>query len=239
MTRPPRLRLRRTPPRPPIRSAPHPAIQPDPIPSRASSPWNVAASPFRAAYRWYQRVDWVRHTTVVAALVAAVGLGVTAWGTLKSAQVADDQLAQSREQAELDAMDQASRVSVWAQGEDLVAVNYSLQVVTLWIVSNTKEGLLDTWPITRVPPCKEMTTALDDPYTEGLTETGPEALTKAGGDVKLAIVDARGKVWVQEPFGTLTPLEDRHFRFSRWHQSPIINWTTTKVKLRSLSGCGR
>lgn len=65
----------------------------------------------------YRRVEWEKHTAVIAAVVAAVGLALTAWGTVKSAQVADDQLTQSQEQREDSVRSQASRITMWAQGE--------------------------------------------------------------------------------------------------------------------------
>lgn len=79
--------------------------------------------------RWYQRSDWARHTAVLAAVVAAVSLAITAWGTYKSAQVADDQLAQSKEDGEKEARSQAVRVSMWGDGKVSVVANRSLDPV--------------------------------------------------------------------------------------------------------------
>ncbi|GAA1891913.1 hypothetical protein GCM10009837_12480 [Streptomyces durmitorensis] len=53
---------------------------------------------------------------VVGALAAIGGLVFTAVATYYSAAVAEDQLQQSREVAEKEARDQASRVSLWAVG---------------------------------------------------------------------------------------------------------------------------
>lgn len=71
---------------------------------------------------------------MIAALVAAAGLAVSAWGTLKSAQVADDQLAQSREEQEEEDRAQASAVTAWLEGlaeedEALIVANRSLHPV--------------------------------------------------------------------------------------------------------------
>lgn len=60
-------------------------------------------------------MDWSKHTAVLAAIVAAVGLGFTAWGTAKSAQVADDQLAQSRDAQQQEEKAQASAVTMWEE----------------------------------------------------------------------------------------------------------------------------
>lgn len=100
----PRLRIRQLPSRPPIRQRP---TTPQPEPAS----WiRRALHTFRA---WYQRVDWAKHTTVFAALVAAAGLGVTAWGTVKSAEVANDQLAQSRNNQDRTEKAQAQAVTMW------------------------------------------------------------------------------------------------------------------------------
>lgn len=72
-----------------------------------------------------------------AALIAGVGLGVSAWGALVSAEVAKDQLAQSQVQNEERAKRQASRINFWEEGsgEDrLIRIaNRSLDPAHVWL----------------------------------------------------------------------------------------------------------
>jgi hypothetical protein len=73
---------------------------------------------------------------IAAAFVGAASLSVTAWGTYWSAQVAEDQLAQSKERDEDKRADQASKVTFWKEraqasaGDTLVIANRSLDPVS-------------------------------------------------------------------------------------------------------------
>ncbi|UNS97420.1 hypothetical protein MMF93_13620 [Streptomyces tubbatahanensis] len=59
-------------------------------------------------------INWANGATVVAALTAAVGLVFTAISTYYGARVAEDQLEQSRADAQRKIQRQANLVSVWA-----------------------------------------------------------------------------------------------------------------------------
>ncbi|MEU6012433.1 hypothetical protein, partial [Streptomyces sp. NPDC047453] len=96
----------------------------------------------------------------MAAAVAAASLAVTAWGTYKSAQVADDQLAQSRDANEKEAKAQASRISWWIESsdaQDLVFANRSLDPAWIWLYIQTGDQIrTDTGELLQageLPPC--------------------------------------------------------------------------------------
>ncbi|GGT43930.1 hypothetical protein [Streptomyces chromofuscus] len=154
----------------------------------------------------YQRVDWAKHTTVLAAAVAAAGLAVTAWGTLKSAQVADAQLDQAREQQEDRDRRQVALISFWGEGENdsvVVVVNRSLDPASAWIravppdSSNPKDG--GFYPLGILPPCQRMEFPLEKLFTGG-----PAYLVEA-----LLISDANGKGWMRRVDGTLRTSQSR------------------------------
>ncbi|NEC31670.1 hypothetical protein [Streptomyces rubrogriseus] len=109
---------------------------------------------------------------MLAAVVAAAGLGVTAWGTLVSARVAEDQLAQSKVQNEERDRRQASRINWWEEwtagtigdDESVFIANRSLDPAYAWLwvevtaKKDTNVGSFEkratftaTWGT--VPPC--------------------------------------------------------------------------------------
>ncbi|MFD5452224.1 hypothetical protein [Streptomyces sp. NPDC127100] len=121
-------------------------------------------APFRVLGRWYRDSDWSKHAAVLAALVAAGSLAVTAWGTWKSAQVADDQLAQSREAAEDRIRQQAAKVTFWEDTKNVVITNRSMDPVYAYLYVD-----VDRWrrplPLLRVgfvPPCQRLTVPADE-----------------------------------------------------------------------------
>ncbi|MFC8247385.1 hypothetical protein [Streptomyces chartreusis] len=62
-----------------------------------------------------KRIDWMQISAVGAALAAAGGLIFSAWTSYYSVQTAEDQLEQSREDADREVRQQAVLVSVWTQ----------------------------------------------------------------------------------------------------------------------------
>lgn len=149
---------------------------------------------------------------MIAAVVAAVGLGLTAWGTLKSAQVADDQLTQSRANQLKDAQAQASLITMWTEFDPppkvlmhsggnpgrLVLANRSLdpiQVALHGAVPNRAAlapGVIPTAPPPReprifyfgsVPPCTRVTlTRAALLQISWRPIDGSDALSRAGGN---------------------------------------------------------
>lgn len=155
----------------------------------------------------YRRADWAKHTTVLAAIVAAAGLAVTAWGTLKAAQVADDQLAQSKEQQEDRNRRQVALIAFWGEGDNdsvVVVVNRSLDPASAWLKAapagpTDPKGAGVFYPLGVLPPCQRM-----EFRYEQITVAGPAWPVKA-----LVITDAHGNGWERRADGTLRTSESR------------------------------
>lgn len=135
-------------------------------------------------------MDWAKHTTVFAALVAAIGLAVSAWGTLKSAQVADDQLSQSRESAQEQLRQQAVRVTMWGTEHAVVIANRSLDPVTGEAEGSVPYSSSSGTYLGVIPPCSQVSLPLATSGIPGLP--------------RLFFLDADGREWVREPNGRLT-----------------------------------
>lgn len=213
--RQPRLRVRQLPSRPPTRRR-HPSLR---TPSRFLR-WIVL--PARSVRQWYQSVDWGRHTAVLAAVVAAVSLAVSAWGTWKSAQVADDQLTQSRAQHEAAERAQASLVSFWPEGDKLVIANRSYDSAGVALAYG---GIFSPGSLALIPPCKQLT----------VPRTGRAALP-----LELFIQDASGAVWERNETGQLALYLPAG---NTWHEvaRPPVSVSKRDTSGRSLTeakGCG-
>jgi hypothetical protein len=109
-------------------------------------------------------VDWAKHTTVLAAVVAAAGLAISAWGTLKSAEVANDQLAQSRDDQTKEERAQAQAVTMWHDWnknrvETVTVSNRSLApvAVALWGVDGLETTRQVFTYLGVLPPCTRAT----------------------------------------------------------------------------------
>ncbi|MFC9680453.1 hypothetical protein [Streptomyces sp. NPDC056948] len=151
--------------------------------------------------RWYGTSDLAKHTAVLAALVAAVSLAISAWGTYKAAQVADDQLAQSRDQQEIEEAAQASRVGMWAAYANIVIANRSLDPVHAYIETDgrTAQDKPRYVNIGIVPPCVEFSIPAEKvTLAPGGDSDGPWLKVRG-----LVFTDARGKWWKRNPNGTL------------------------------------
>lgn len=160
--------------------------------------------------RWYQRSDWARHTAVLAAVVAAVSLAITAWGTYKSAQVADDQLAQSKEDAEKDERSQAARLSMWGNIKVSVVANRSLDPVWAAFFLNDKQRREKhdnsvTYVFVGVlPPCTAVSVPKAVTFAQATSfaaSPGPHTGWIFQG---LHFMDNNGQAWVRWNGGELT-----------------------------------
>ncbi|MEU5281688.1 hypothetical protein AB0G87_35370 [Streptomyces asoensis] len=172
--------------------------------------------------QWYRQTDWAKHTTVLAAVVASVGLAVTAWGTLKSAQVADDQLAQSREQHDEDVRAQASLISFWSEPGKTVVVNGSRTPASAWLRLAPVHAWFDaekrkrqwgygfddrTFWLGLLPACKRIEIPSKLLLAVG---AAPVFVPEAAGPWyarELTITDASGNGWQRTYDGLLQPLE--------------------------------
>lgn len=223
----------------------HPAHPTTSTAATSSAAW-IACQRFYRIRDWYQRTDWAKHTAVVAAVVAAVSLALTAWGTYKAAQVADDQLTQSREHQEAEAQAQASRVTIWKEPSALVLGNRSLDPARAYVgwIGYGKGRLL---PVGTLPPC----TAVEIPRN---ARTGGLAAKDIPADLKnpailnavtLAFEDARGRLWHRGGLGGLEQAEWNGGNGRRnglpTFQFPVAGYTLmdrTDVKLKPLEECG-
>jgi hypothetical protein len=82
---------------------------------RAAEP---EAEPASGRASWWRRIPWVHVGAVVGALAAIGGLVFTSIATYYSAAVSNDQLQQSREDAEREARSQANRVTYWLTSDE-------------------------------------------------------------------------------------------------------------------------
>lgn len=177
----------------------------------------------------YRRVEWEKHTAVIAAVVAAVGLALTAWGTVKSAQVADDQLTQSQEQREDSVRSQASRITMWAQGGTLFIANRSPDPANALLVSpwGGRDQLIGT-----LPPCTRME----------ISRGTREHLMPPTGDVAaLQFSDADGRGWSRTSHGRLSALKTPTpwlGGFDLYAGEPRETLTGQGVRLEEMDDCG-
>ncbi|MEW2253282.1 hypothetical protein AB0907_38945 [Streptomyces sp. NPDC006975] len=160
-------------------------------------------------------MDWAKHTTVFAAIVAAVGLAVTAWGTLKSAQVANDQLAQSRKARADEERAQAARVTEWREGDWYVVANRSSDpvFVNLWFHWGTSRESAYTFygpqgvALDAIPPCQavKVPTAAIDKFLK--SQFHPSGRDASGRDTYwyelMEFIDADGRWWERTVGGEL------------------------------------
>lgn len=183
---------------------------------------------------WYRKSDWTRHTAVLAAVVAAASLAFTAWGTYKAAQVADDQLAQSREDSEKDERAQASRISWW-EDEDpyyLVIENRSLDPAWGYVDFDngggpgeaTKDRGAHSLALGVLPPC----TRREIPGTAVTDQIRKEQHADSYTLIDIAFTDADGKQWLRYPAGELAPETAPNLRgnFTGWLGPKGVKTTT-------------
>ncbi|MFE7278534.1 hypothetical protein [Streptomyces sp. NPDC057623] len=203
-----RLRLRQSPPRPPIR---HRADADQGSPE--GRPTGHPARRTRAAARlhaWYGTADIGRHTAVLAAVVAAASLAVSAWGTYKTAQVADDQLAQSRDSEEAATRHQVSQITLWPQTIEgqrrYVIANRSLDAAYLYLhVESGPAGNEADHPVRlgAAPPCTRIELSV---RTVHLAVHDPDRERPSAASFRfrgLIVRDAGGRIWNRENTGDL------------------------------------
>ncbi|CAL9329124.1 hypothetical protein SUDANB96_00037 [Streptomyces sp. enrichment culture] len=161
---------------------------------------------------------------IAAAVVGAVSLAVSAWGTYWTAQVAEDQLAQSKEQDADEKKDQASKVVFWVEGGNgifpgigtrLVITNqspYPLTLLTVGLrITEQRDERTEWSSVARVarggvPPCSELRVEAGDlRHTNGTpVGDGPAAL----GVLSLGFVDSKGEAWWRDESGRLQAARD-------------------------------
>ncbi|MER6616280.1 hypothetical protein [Streptomyces xantholiticus] len=148
-----------------------------------------------------------KHTAVLAAVVAAVSLAISAWGTYKSAQVADDQLAESREKDKAEERAQASRISMWGEPQNVVFANRSLDAVSISLIFYGRTAI--PMPLGEIPPCKAVYMKRSDlePYVVTWSKITKRPIPKVQ-QVALAFRDAAGLAWIRTSSGKLMRIHD-------------------------------
>ncbi len=239
-----RLRVRQVGPRPPL----PPLSGADPV-QGGSSPTSgpgAAREPTRLQrfVRWYRRADLAKHTAVLAAAVAAASLAVTAWGTYKAAQVADDQLAQSRANNENGERAQASRISIWGEGKQstrIVLANRSPDPVWAYAYLPSGDtpyipGLRDSGDLLwagALPPCTRLTVPLSK-IGLGRQDIRESSLT-------ITFMDANGRAWTRSTWGALLRHPELQNSLGKVARGKTENpsWVTEEdVEVKKLSECG-
>ncbi|AIS02481.1 putative secreted protein (plasmid) [Streptomyces glaucescens] len=135
---------------------------------------------------------------VIAALVAAAGLGIQAVSSIKSNALADDQLSQSEKQQREKERSQIALINFWGEAgrwpvdDLLVVVNRSLDPAHIWIYLDFN-GHPDSgyYSLGVLPPCKRL--EMDFPQKGA----APWPIRK------LLVVDSTGRAWVRTPGGRL------------------------------------
>ncbi len=239
MTRPVRTRPRLRLPRPPVRPRPE-----------AERGRNGGGRAVRATQRaqalagvraWYATADIARHATVLAALVAAASLAVSAWGTFKAAQVADDQLAQSRDNTEAATRRQVSQITMWLQPLDghrtYVIANRSLDAASLYLQIDYGPDGHEAAHLLRVgvaPPCTRMELSVRSAHLAVRTPPRNRPSLRTYRLNYLIVRDAGGKIWKRESTGTLASLPALpEFADARKRSLP-----EDAVRIRPLEQCG-
>ncbi|MFE6639608.1 hypothetical protein ACFVFT_38150 [Streptomyces tendae] len=193
-------------------------------------------------------MDWAKHTTVLAALVAAAGLGVSAWGTLLSARVAEDQLAQSKVQNEERAKRQASRITFWEEpphSDPTVIANRSLDPVFVYVGVSYKGDHTPEYDMSvgTIPPCTAVRLRADH-LSSGIPDNEPEARFNRGSATAIMFVDVYGQMWTRAEDGKLTegvPAAAGFLRTSDTKERgkrPYVVVATTTLDLKPLEECG-
>ncbi|MER7377232.1 hypothetical protein [Streptomyces lanatus] len=198
----------------------------------------------------------MKHTAVVAAVVAAGGLAVTAWGTMKSAQVADDQLAQSEAQKDDAARKLTSRVTMWEERQSgwngpphRIVANRNVEPVYVFYKISAAElhrsGTGDRWvhphmgmvPLGTIPPCtrqdfswKAISYQVDARWNIGFWEV-----------TSLVVVEPSGVQWQRLPGGEikgLTKSDRRDLALARKNSYVPLPVDHGKPNTSDLEQCG-
>ncbi|UIX34219.1 hypothetical protein [Streptomyces sp. GQFP] len=177
----------------------------------------------------------------MAALIAAASLAFTAWGTWKSAQVADDQLIQSREARGDEQRRQAALITWWQTDDGSIfianrsvdAAFGALETEPWYLPAKDRKIRLDggSWTGSylasnlSIPPCTRME------ISDSLSGPDADATARIRG---MMIWDAAGRRWFRTSHGLGSP--DAHVE-----QLPPLTFEGLefgKAKLTELDYCG-
>ncbi|MFB7749977.1 hypothetical protein ACFC18_10445 [Streptomyces sp. NPDC056121] len=204
------------------------------------------ASRFARLRRWYQRFDWARHTAVLAAVVAAASLAITAWGTYKSAQVADDQLAQSKADNEKDERSQSARIAMWGDTKVSVVANRSLDPAWAAFFLNDKQrrenhdNTVTYVYVGVVPPCSAVSIPKAVIFAKATRFAQPHEPRTGWLFQGLHFMVNDGQGWVRWNNGALTKSELPHPSKALQQQKEDGGlMADDRAKLKPLSECGK
>ncbi|MER5719679.1 hypothetical protein [Streptomyces sp. NPDC002132] len=153
--------------------------------------------------------------------MAAVSLAVSAWGTWKSAQVADDQLSQSRTAQDDALRHQISRITYWPEGDKVIVENRSYDTATADMGYGPLEG---SYGLGVLSPCTR--------YSFPLSKLIPPAM------VSLSVVDASGNQWLRLPSGRLDVLSQPSDRNDEDYGIEFGSTRTLHMDSEPAKGCG-
>ncbi|MFZ4249540.1 hypothetical protein ACOZDF_30285 [Streptomyces griseoincarnatus] len=175
---------------------------------------------------------------MLAAVVAAAGLGVTAWGTLMSARVAEDQLAQSRVQNEERERRQASRITYWQEpGSPLntVIANRSLDPAAVSIVVTDRGVKPYIADLGMVPPCSRLAISEKDLWNIHPQKANDFFPTMQIGAI--LIEDANGKQWYRS-YDVLLPAQRNIPLLAEALEAHDVPMWSSDMRAEPLDECG-
>ncbi|WP_428957355.1 hypothetical protein [Streptomyces sp. cg35] len=170
----------------------------------------------------------------MAAVIAALGLWLTAWSSWKAAQVADDQLRHSAEEQQEEARSQVSKIVVWIEGTRVVVVNRSLDPATAWLGLNKDDDAgirLGT-----LPPCTRIELPRDFSKIDRKSIQEPVGKLSDAYVSDITITDAAGRTWRRYPDGSLVSIKFLN-------RDPIVSLapgplTGSAVTMTTVEKCG-
>ncbi|WP_432104490.1 hypothetical protein [Streptomyces sp. bgisy091] len=188
-------------------------------------------------------MDWAKHTTVIAALVAAAGLGVTAAGTVVSVRVAEDQLSQSNVEDEERDRRQASRITFWSlppRDDVTVIANRSLDPTHIE-VSVGYGGALDGYDLWlgTVPPCTRVLLP-NSQLEQGVPERRRKEYADSAFAEAIVMRDADSRTWTRKRTGELEPGRQTPGKLGAFTGEVEFDLTLLRkpdVKVEPLDGC--
>ncbi|MEG3627768.1 hypothetical protein [Streptomyces poriticola] len=153
-----------------------------------------------------QERDWSRISIAVSAVVAGIGLILTAISTGMGTLVAEDQLEQSRQAAEEDARRQAAQVVMWfrlgenGKAEAVISNHSRLPVLSLYTTHYINDiGEVET-AFPDLPACSQVVLDGTDLPTESATGRPPSPLADLHW---IIFTDSNGSAWKRNKWGSL------------------------------------
>ncbi|WP_331749881.1 hypothetical protein OG529_35870 (plasmid) [Streptomyces longwoodensis] len=185
-------------------------------PPAGTSTTEPNAEPEREPELGRRKISWTaigQVGTVVGAVAAILSVFFTGWATYISAEVAKDQLEQSREESEKEERQQASRVTFWMEAypnfdspQTVHLVNRTPDSVTRVMVHVEATAASGggwhrlTGFAFSVPPCSDLMFKMSDQIANSnARESGVRFVPGFTNIEGLFFADASGVTWIREP----------------------------------------